>query len=65
MKRDDDFSIEIGLECAGIVGSVRYFWVSGSSAEIRNKGSVEVRPLPLRCLSQFFLVEEKINCLGN
>ena len=47
MKRDDDFSIEIGLECAGIVGSVLYFWVSGSSAEIRNKGSAEVRPLPL------------------
>ena len=23
------------------------------------------RPLPLRCLSKFFLVEEKINCLGN
>ena len=23
------------------------------------------RPLPLRCLSQFFSVEEKINCLGN
>ena len=23
------------------------------------------RPLPLRCLSQFFPVEEKINCLGN
>ena len=23
------------------------------------------RPLPLRCLSQFFSVEEKINCLTN
>ena len=23
------------------------------------------RPLPLRCLSQLFPVEEKINCLGN
>ena len=23
------------------------------------------RSLPLQCLSQFFLVEEKINCLGN
>ena len=29
------------------------------------KGSTGARPLPLRCLSQFFLVEEKINCLGN
>ena len=29
------------------------------------KGSVGARLLPLRCLSQFFLVEEKINCLGN
>ena len=25
----------------------------------------EVRLLPLQCLSQFFMVEEKINCLGN
>ena len=28
-------------------------------------GSMGARPLPLRCLSQFFLVEEKIYCLGN
>ena len=29
------------------------------------KGSAGACPLPLRCLSQFFLVEEKFNCLGN
>ena len=29
------------------------------------KGSGRVCPLPLRCLSQFFPMEEKINCLGN
>ena len=23
------------------------------------------RPLPFRCLSRFFLMEKKINCLGN
>ena len=31
----------------------------------KQKGSAGARPLPLRCLSQFFPVEEKINCLGN
>ena len=29
------------------------------------KGSTGARPLPLRCLSQFFPMEEKINCSGN
>ena len=29
------------------------------------KGLTGARPLPLRCLSQFFPVEENINCLGN
>ena len=29
------------------------------------KGSAGVRPLPFQCLSQFFPVEKKINCLGN
>ena len=30
------------------------------------KGSTGARPLPLRCLSQFFfLVGEKTNCLGD
>ena len=39
--------------------------MSGSSAKIRNKRIDGDRPLPLRCLSQFFPVEEKINCLKN
>ena len=29
----------------------------------KQRGSVGARLLPLRCLSQFFLSEEKINCL--
>ena len=29
----------------------------------KQRGSVGARPLPLRCLSQFFPDEEKINCL--
>ena len=31
----------------------------------KQKGSTGARLLPLRCLSQFFPVEEKINCLEN
>ena len=31
----------------------------------KERGSAGARPLPLRCLSQFFPVEENINCLGN
>ena len=31
----------------------------------KQKGYAGARPLPLRCLSQFFPVEEKINCLEN
>ena len=31
----------------------------------KQKGSAGARPLPLRCLSQFFPGEEKINCLEN
>ena len=34
---DDAFSIGTGLERAGIVGSVRWLWTSGSSAKTRNK----------------------------
>ena len=29
----------------------------------KQRGSAGARPLPLRCLSQFFPDEEKINCL--
>ena len=31
----------------------------------KERGSAGARPLPLRYLSQFFPVEENINCLGN
>ena len=31
----------------------------------KERGSTGARPLPLRCLSKFFPVEENINCLGN
>ena len=31
----------------------------------KQKGLAGARPLPLRCLSQFFPGEKKINCLGN
>ena len=31
----------------------------------KQKGSTGARPLSLQCLSQFFLVEVNINCLGN
>ena len=37
----------------------------GSPVNIRNKRINGDRPLPLRCLSQFFSVEEKINSLRN
>ena len=40
--------------------------MSGSSTKIRNKKRIdEDRPLPLRCLIQFFSVGEKINFLVN
>ena len=31
----------------------------------KEKESAGARPLPLRCLSQFFPMEDNINCLGN
>ena len=31
----------------------------------KERESTGAHPLPLRCLSQFFHVEENINCLGN
>ena len=41
---------------------------SGCLALLRKQKTKRIdwdRPLPLRCLSQFLPVEEKINCLGN
>ena len=59
------FRLKLGWNVLELLGrSV----VSGRWAPLRKqetKGSVEARPLPLRCLSQFFPVEEKINFLGN
>ena len=34
---DDVFSIGIGLECAGILGPIRWLWTLGSSTKTRNK----------------------------
>ena len=49
-----------------VAGPVRWLWTLDSSAKTRNKEDRwGLAPLPLRCLSQFFLVEETINCLGN
>ena len=66
IKTDDAFSIGTGLERVGFARPVRRLWMSGSSAKTRNrKRSTGARPLPFRCLSQFFPVEKKINCLEN
>ena len=63
---DDAFSTGTGLELAGFSGPVHRLWTSSSFAKTRNKkGSAGARLLPLRCLSQFFPGEEKINYLGN
>ena len=37
INTDDAFSIETGLELGGIAGQIHCFWMSGSSAKIRNK----------------------------
>ena len=66
LEVDDAFSTGTGLESVGFAGPVRRLWALDSFAKTRNKkGSAGVRPLPLRCLSQFFPVEENINYLGN
>ena len=59
------FQPELGLSVLDLLGrsagSGR--WAHLQKQEI--KGSAGARSLPLRCLSQFFPVEENINCLGN
>ena len=63
---DDVFSTGTGLERAGSAEPIRCLWTLGSSAKTRNKKDRRgTRPLPLRCLSQFFPGEKKTNCLGN
>ena len=67
------FSTGTGLECVGIAGpelelSLGRSPGSGRWTPLQNqkqRGSAGALPLPLRCLSQFFPVEENIICLGN
>ena len=59
------FRPELGWSVLELLGR---FAVSGHWAPLQNKkqkGLAGARSLPLRCLSQFFPMEEKINCLGN
>ena len=59
------FQSKLGLSVLDLLGrsadSVR--WTPLQKQETKRIGGAH--PLPLRCLSQFFPVEEKINCLGN
>ena len=59
------FQLELGWSVLDLLGrfanSVR--WTPLQKQETKRIG--EARPLPLRCLSQFFPNEEKINCLGD
>ena len=63
---DDAFLIEIGLKLGRIARLFCCFWMSGFFAKNKKQKNIGGdRSLPLRCLSQLFLVEEKkINCLG-
>ena len=59
------FQPELGLSMLELLGRLA---VSGRWLFCRNKkqkGSTGACPLPLRCLSHFFPVGEKINYLGN
>ena len=66
---DDAFSTRTGLERAGITGLELELsltlYVGLLCKNKKQKGSARARPLPLRCLSQFFPAGENINCLGN
>ena len=59
------FQLELGWSVLDLLGrfanSVR--WTPLQKQETKRIGGA--RSLPLRCLSQFFPNEEKINCLGN
>ena len=60
------FQPELGLKVLDLLGR---FADSGRRAPLQKtrniKGSAGAHTFPLRCLSQFFQGEEKINCLGN
>ena len=63
---DDVFSIITGLERTKIAGvGLSILHVGLFCKNNKQKGSVGGRPLPLRCLSQLFPVEKKINYLEN
>ena len=63
---DDVFSIITGLERAKIAGvGMPILHVGLFCKNNKQKGSARGRSLPLRCLSQLFSVEEKINYLEN
>ena len=54
--------------CWNMMGLSGRFVKSGCLAPLQKqetKVSMGARPLPLRCLSQFFPMKEKINCLKN
>ena len=59
------FQSKLGLSVLDSLGrstdSVR--WTPLQKQETKRIGGD--RPLPLRCISQLFPMEEKINCLGN
>ena len=60
------FQPELGLSVLDLLGRFADF---GRPAPLQKNETERdwrgTHPLPLRCLSQFFLVEEKINCLEN
>ena len=60
------FQSELGLSVLDLLGR---FADSGHRTPLQKQETERdrrgTRPLPLRCLSQFFTVEMKINCLEN
>ena len=59
------FQPKLGWSLLELLGRSADFGYLAPLANIRNKRIDGDRPLPLRCLSQFFPVEEKINYLEN
>ena len=59
------FQLKLGWSLLELLGQSTSSGCHGSPANIRNKRIGGDRLLPLRCLSQFFPVEEKINYLRN
>ena len=66
------FSTRTGLDRVGIAGpELERRWAGPLALDVglfcknkKERGSAGARPLSLRCLSQFFPVEENINYLG-